>query len=402
MPYRLDPVTLETLGQDFLGDTKPLAGKLAVNYMPGIPEEYQPDMLGGKAHTAHPKMCPLTGNLIGWTWAQNPADGSMQVVFAEYCEDGFEKVAEESHILPNCALAPHDMVLTEHYIVLHFNAMNMDQVSFLSGAKGPAESLGMDARASTRAFVFPRPTLSKEEKQKYSPFVVEDIPACFSIHSSHGFEDEKTGNIVSFFSGWPPSDSKTFLGAWGGFCPDYYKIPETFYWRMEIDPTTHKCVDLRVTPGAENICCEHPVVHPNFVTKDAMFSYAQCCNVIGDASTPAGYSKFRIDGTAPAQSHLKQGQRNEEVDTYFVGPRRFTGEPLVIPKKGGNIDREEDAYLVGLVYDSVEDRSSLVVFDLERELKEGPVCTVWLKTALPHGLHGCWSPDDTARTSSFC
>ena len=143
-------------------------------------------------------------------------------------------------------------------------------------------------------------------------------------------------------------------------------------------------------------------VVPNFVTKDAVFSYAQCCNIIVDASTPSGYSKFRIDGTAPAQSHLKQGQRNEEVDTYFVGPRRFTGEPLVIPKKGGNIDREEDAYLVGLVYDSVEDRSSLVVFDLERELKEGPVCTVWLKTALPHGLHGCWSPDDTARTSSFC
>lgn len=76
-----------------------------------------------------------------------------------------------------------------------------------------------------KAFVFPRPTLSEEKKKEFEPFVVEDIPACFSIHFSHGYEDETTGNIVSYFSGWPPSDSDSFLGAWGGFCPDYIFIP---------------------------------------------------------------------------------------------------------------------------------------------------------------------------------
>lgn len=39
-----------------------------------------------------------------------------------------------------------DMVLTEHYIVLKINALEMDQMAFLTGAKGPAESLGMDGR----------------------------------------------------------------------------------------------------------------------------------------------------------------------------------------------------------------------------------------------------------------
>lgn len=136
MPYSLDPTTLRTIGQDFLGATDSLAGKLAVNYIPGLPEKYQPDILGGKAHTAHPKMCPLTGHLVGWTWAQNPLDGSMEVVFTEYDSDGFKVVATESHKLENCALAPHDMVLTEHYIMLKFNALKLNQVPFLSGAQG--------------------------------------------------------------------------------------------------------------------------------------------------------------------------------------------------------------------------------------------------------------------------
>ena len=186
------------------------------------------------------------------------------------------------------------------------------------------------------------------------------------------------------------------------FCPDYDKIPPTYYWRMEIDPKTERCVDLRVSPGAENMACEHPVVHPNFQTKDATHVYTQCGNAIGDASAPMGFAKLRLDGSAVIQPNLKAGEKNDEPDVYWVGSRRFAGEPLVVPKRNGNLEREEDAYLLGLVYDAVRDQSSLVVFDLERELKEGPVCTIWLKTALPHGLHGCFAPDPSVQTSCFC
>ncbi len=347
-------------------------------------------------------MCPRTNHLVGWTWAQQSADGSMLVTFTEYEPDGFTEVASETHKMEGVALAPHDMVLTEHAILLKVNALTMDQAAFLSGATGPAECLGMDGRAPVRVFVFPRPTLSEEERRNFPSYVVNDVPACFSIHFSHGYEDETTGNIVSYFSGWPPNDSKTFLGAWGGFAPDYHQIPPTFLWRMEIDPATQQCVDLRVSPGAENMCIEHPVVHPNFATRQATYAYAQCCNAVGDSSAPMGYARLRLDGGATPQIHLKPGEKNEEVDVYWIGSRRFAGEPLVVPKKNCNLDREEDAYLLGLVYDAVKDRSALMVCDLERELKAGPVATIWLKSALPHGLHGCFSPDSSVKTSCFC
>lgn len=200
MPYRLDPATLKTIGQESLEGTKCESGKQPVNYIPGLPEKFQPSILGGKAHTAHPKMCPRTGHLVGWTWAQNPMDGSMEVTFTEYDSDGFRVVASGTHVLEGVALTPHDMVLTEHYILLKINSLKLNKLSFLSGAKGPAESLSMDGRAPVRAFVFPRPTLSGDKLKEFSPFVVDDIPACFSIHFSHGYEDTNTGNIITYFS----------------------------------------------------------------------------------------------------------------------------------------------------------------------------------------------------------
>lgn len=122
------------------------------------------------------------------------------MTFTEYASDGFRAVASATHVLEGVALAPHDCVVTEHYILLKINALTLDQLSFLSGAGGPAECLDLDGRAPVRAFVFPRPTLAAADRKEFVPFAVRDIPACFSIHFSHGYEDEQTGNIVSFFS----------------------------------------------------------------------------------------------------------------------------------------------------------------------------------------------------------
>lgn len=63
---------------------------------------------------------------------------------------------------------------------------------------------------------------------------------------------------------------------------------------------------------------------------------------------------------------------------------------------------EEAAYLLGMIQDSVKDRSGVAVFDLERDLKEGPVATLWLKSSIPHGLHGCFAADDLGSSSVFC
>jgi all-trans-8'-apo-beta-carotenal 15,15'-oxygenase len=393
LPYRIDPDTLETLGEDSLGGTLPI-GKDPVK-LQSLP---MPDFLGGAAHTAHPKRCPRTGNLVGWHWSQiADANNALEVTVTEWSSTNFTKIASRTVVFPNCELAPHDMVLTEHFVFLKVNAISLDRLEFLSGLKGPAAALKMDGRAPVRGFIFPRPTCN--DKTMREPQEVS-IPPCFSIHFSHGYEDEKTGNLVTFFTGWPPSDSKDFLGAWGGFCPEFDRIPETFLWRLEIDMESGTTVNLSVAPGSENVVVEHCVTHPNFITKRAQNVYACASNLIGDSSACLGYSRHRIeDGSSKP---LRQGERNEEIDCYFYGTRYSTTEPLVVPKVGADLNKEEQAYLMGIVYDAVKDKSFLSIFDLEKPLREGPVCNLYFKTQVPRGLHGCFDPGSNLETSFFC
>lgn len=393
LPHRLDPETLETLEEDTMGGMLP-PGKLPVK-MGAIPEDLIPDFIGGAAHTAHPNICPDTGNLVGWHWSQLVDRKSLQVTFTEWSAKDFSQVASKTFDIPNCELAPHDMALTENCIMLKVNALKMNQLNFLSGLKGPAASLEMDGRSNVVVHVFPRPTAKKQ----FEPYAVE-IPPCFSIHFSHAYEDEGSGNLVCMFSGWPPSDSKDFLGAWGGFAPLFSIIPPTLIWKLEIDPMEKKCVDLRVAPGAANVCAEHPLVHPKFSTKRAKYVYAVASNVIGDSTAPCGYCKICVeDGD---DLHLVQGQRNDCVDAWWFGTRYFAGEPLIVPKFGGDPNKEEDAYLIGMVQDCVKDRSAVAIFDLERDLRQGPVAMMWLKSSVPHGLHGCFAQDDNGSSSVFC
>ena len=390
LPYRIDPETLQTVGEDTLDGVLTI-GKLPVKISASTTEH--PANLGGAAHTAHPNVCPDTGNLVGWHWSTLVQESALEVTFTEWDSKKFESIKSSTFVMNDCALAPHDMALTENCILLQVNAMEMNQAAFISGMKGPAASLKMNGRSPVQVHVFPRPTA----KEQFEPYVVE-VPPCFSIHVSHAYEMKEENKIKVFFSGWPPSDSKDFLGAWGGFVPVYSKIPITSIWKLEIDTVTKKCVGLGVAPGSANACAEHPLVHPNFNTKAAKNVYVVVSNLVGDSTAPCGYSRLRVEDSD--DYFLPEGEKNEEIDSYFFGTRYFAGEPLIVPKKGGDPNDEDDAYLLGMVQDCVNDRAGVAVFDLQSPLRNGPVSILWLKSSIPHGLHGCFQVDESS--SVFC
>jgi all-trans-8'-apo-beta-carotenal 15,15'-oxygenase len=392
LPYSLDHRTLRTIGEDTLGGV--LKRGLPVKIGGGLPSEFTPDFIGGTAHTAHPKVCPKTGYLVGWHWVQDAVTGSLDVTFTEW-DENFKALASKTFTLDGCDLAPHDMAITENHIIMNVNALQMNQAPFLLGLKGPAASLAMDGRANITTWVFPRPTASNQ----FEHFSVQ-TPPCFSIHFSHAYELETTGNLVAFFSGWPPSDSKDFLGAWGGFAPDFKRISQTFLWRLEIDPDNKECVSLDLAPGSSNVCIEHVVVHPDFNTRRAQYVYGTSSNAVGDSSPPCGYAKIKVE--TGRRARLDEGEYNNEVDAYWFGTRYFASEPLIIPKSDGDPNKEDQAFLLGVVRDAAMRRDFLAIFDLEQDLREGPVCRLYFKTGIPHGIHGCFVNDDGHRRSIFC
>ena len=392
LPYALDPITLKTVGEDTLGGA--LNKGLPMKLGGGIPAQFEPTFLGGTAHTAHPKACPKTGKLVGWHWKQIVATDSLEVTFTEW-DQNFSATATKSFEMKGCELAPHDMAITENCIIININSLKMNRAPFLLGLKGPAASLEMDGQAPVTTWVFPRPT----SNEQFEPYAVE-TPPCFTIHFSHAYEDAITGNLVSFFSGWPPSDAKDFLGAWGGFCPHFPNISPTYLWRMELDPLQRKCVSLGVAPGSSNVCIEHVLVHPNFNNRRAQNVYGAASNVVGDSSPPSGFAKLKVE--SGSRRSLTQGEFNDEVDAYWFGTRYFTSEPIIVPKADGDPDDETEAFLLGVVRDVARNREFLAIFDLERDLRNGPVARLYFKSGVPHGLHGCFASDSNPNTSVFC
>jgi len=406
LPYEIDPKSLETIGEYDMNGLLPkdkLPVKFSEDVAKSIPPNILPSFIGGAAHTAHPNVCPKTGNLIGWSWSTIIDTKGLEITFTEWSPDKFTQIASSTFTIPNCDLAPHDMSITDDCILLKINALKMNQIAFLSGMKSPAASLEMNGRDNVKVYVFPRPT--NIPSKQFEPYHVE-LPPCFSIHFSHAYQDDEKHTITSFFSGWPPSDSKDFLGAWGGYCPDFAIIPPTLIWKLVIDTKTKQFVSLDVAPNARNVCAEHPLVHPKFTSSRAKYVYAVASNVVGDSTAPCGYVKLCVEDddvdSTQTQTQMKVGEKNENIDAYWFGTRYFAGEPLIVPKHGSDPTNEKAAYLLGVVHDTVKDKAAIAIFDLEmRNLCDGPVAMMYLKSAVPHGLHGCFA-SDFGGSSVFC
>ena len=71
---------------------------------------------------------------------------------------------------------------------------------------------------------------------------------------------------------------------------------------------------------------------------------------------------------------------------YSAGPQYFYNEPGFAPRD--NSQAEDDGYLVGLVWNPVDQRSEVQVFDCRgARIAEGPVARILLPRRVPHGFH---------------
>lgn len=334
-PHRLDPSTLETLGLDYLN------GLIAP----------------GGSFTAHPRVDPGhhgQPRLVGFSAKPGL---STTITLYELDSDG-NPLSQHHHTVPGFAFL-HDFALTPNYAIFFQNPVSFGPLPYLLGFKGAAECIRFDPKQPTRIIAIPR--------NGTDPLRVIPTDSCFVFHHANAFEQDGQIVIDSICYDRFPS----LEGSADYRTVDFDQVPAGQLWRFTVDPVAETAqVETLVSR-----CVEFPTLHPDRMGLPYRHLF------IGTAQAP--------QGNAPLQALLKLDTHTGETQIWSAAPRGFMGEPLFVPRPGGNA--EDDGWVLILLYNAERGCSDLVILD-GQEIATGPIARLKLSHHVPYGLHGSFVP----------
>ena len=335
MPYALDPVTLETLGTaDYDGAFDKIS--------------------------AHSRPDEHTGELMFF-------DYSLTAPYMQYGVIGPDRKLRSKIEIPLAGpRLPHDMAVTEHYSILHDFPLWPDAEALKAG--------------------------------RYKVRFHADQPTRFAVVPRHGTVDQirwfeaKPTYMLHVVNAWEEGDVIVMVGT-------PYRLHETPEGELDARRLEHTInqrqrdfmlyewrFDLKTGKTHERIIddvlnTEFPVINGAYQGRKNQFTY----NVL---FPQGGREEPRFPGL------VKYDISTGGYVAYSAGPQYFYNEPGFAPRD--NSQSEDDGYLVMPVWNPVDARSEIQVFDCKgARLAEGPIARILVPQRIPHGFHATFVSQKT-------
>lgn len=340
LPHRLDAQTLDTFGLDDLDG-----------------------VLNPKdTFAAHPRLDPQSQRLVNFGVTPGP---KTHIHLYEF--DRLGKLAsQQGFSIPGFAFI-HDFALTPTYAIFFQNPVTLNPIPYLLGLRGAAQCIRFNPQQPTRIWLLPRDGGTPR---------CFTMPACFVFHHANAYEEGSQITIDSIaYDHFPsPDPAMDFRDV------DFAALPPSQLWRIQInledECVRHDCLDPR--------CCEFPTLHPHWVGQPYRYVYMA-----------AGHDPVE---NAPLQALLRRDLATGEEQLWSAAPKGFVSEPVFVPKGLKAADpiwaapgKEEDGWLLQVVYDANDEKSHLLIFDAA-QIGAGPVARLSLRHHIPYGLHGTFTP----------
>lgn len=340
-PHRLDPSTLDTFGLD---------------YLDGVLNQ-------GDAFAAHPRIDPSSFQdkdapcLVNF--AIKPGISTTITIY-ELDEKG-KVVRHHAHSVPGFAFI-HDFAITPNYCIFFQNPVSFNPLPFVLGLRGAGECVHFQPNQPTRILLIPRHAEVGTEVQTL------ETQSGFVFHHANAFEqgDDIVIDSICYESlpaVEPQSDFREV---------QFEALSPGQLWRFQLNLQTKKVQRQLI----ESRCCEFPSMHPDNVGRPYRYAYMGAA----DAAT----------GNAPLQAILKVDLVTGERQLWSAAPQGYVSEPIFVPPTGAT--REDEGWILTLVYDAAHHRSDVVILDASN-LNQGPIARLHLKHHIPYGLHGNWAPE---------
>lgn len=320
-PVAIDVNTLETIGIEDFGGALP------------------------RNVSAHSKVDPKTGEFVFFDYALYEPKMAFGTVSADNRLTHFQEIE-----LPGPRL-PHDMGLTENYVVLH----DLPVVFTDSAIRNRLWQIHV-ADQPTRFAVVPR----AGGAPKWFEF-----PTCYIYHVINCWEEGD--DVVMAACKMVPNGYSPDLAVYGPYAPMVTVLAlraQPFVWRMNMK--SGKGTETQL----DDALSEFPVVNLDYSTVKTRWSY----HVVMDDNVLQRYSSLR-------RYDLSSG--SSEVHEF--GPGVFGSEPAFAPTGA----REDEGWVVTFTSD-LSGNSEVRIID-PRNFAAPPVARIKLPQRVPAGFHGTWA-----------
>lgn len=311
----------------------------------------------------------------------------------------FALVQKREFVLP-AHLMIHDWAFTDsHYIVLG-NRIKLDipgSMLAMTGTHPMIAALALDpSKQTTPVYLLPRSTEAVASGRDWS--VPVEAPAqMWSMHVGNAFEEDngRGGTDIRLHMSGCSYQWFHFHRMFGynwknkKLDPSFMNAPKGKEWLPRLVQVAIE-LDKR---GASQICsvrrlsdqwtkpADFPAINPSFANKRNRFIYA------GAAS-----GSRRLLPYFPFDTVVKVDVANGSTRWWSSEGRKFVGEPVFIPTRGG----EDHGYVLLVEYAVSEDKCHLVVLDA-RKIGKRSALVVKLEVpkhlTFPMGFHGFWADE---------
>ena len=358
LPFEINPVTLETLGETRIDDT----------------------LAADDRYSAHYSIDPRNGNVVNF--AIMPGDSldpneNHNLLMVEHDKD-MNLVYRTKHVIPGFGLA-HDCTISENYLGVFQAPSNFDPLPFVLGQKGVGQCITWDNEATSSKFhLVPRTPDGQ--------VISIDVPKTFNFHVANMFEDAD-GTVVcdvvlADFLMMADTQNTVYpeKPLWETVDFASGEIPKYSLTRIRVDPKQATLVSFEKLTESAAATVDFPAIHPDYISRPYSLAYIGCSASATDMSPLQGLLKLNV-------------QTGEALEKWLPAEEHeYLSEFVFVPRGEG----EEDGYLLGYKMDAKNKKTSVVLFDA-KNLSQGPVVESELDIFLPHALHGTFVPGFTPK-----
>ncbi|WP_067820669.1 carotenoid oxygenase family protein [Actinomadura kijaniata] len=329
--YRLDPLTLDTVGKATWGG--------------GFPSDW-----GVSAHT---KTDGHTGELLFFSYSTEAPHLRYGVV------DDRDRLVHHADVpLPGARL-PHDMAFTENYAIFNDFPLFWDPELLERGRYASRFHPDLPSRLG----VMPR----RGDASRIRWFEAEPT---YVLHFANAYEDGDEIVLDGFFQGCPEPPDPRGEGVYQRmfrFLALERMQTRLHRWRLNLATG-----QVREEHLAERYT-EFGTINPGHGGRPHRYTYA--------VTQKPGW--FLMDGI------VRHDTRTGAQERYAFPEGVYGSETAMAPRAGATA--EDDGYLITLTTDMNTDASECLVFDAAR-LTDGPVARLRLPERISSGTHSAWAP----------